>query len=238
VTPALLAILHDELNVKEVRMGEAVAEWVALRAIPNFRRLGPAFGPKAPVVAEALRSLDPEALRRWRQTGGPLELEVGGERVAVPADAFALQEEAAGGMAVRADGGYAVALDATLDAALKREGTARELVNRIQRLRKEAGLRVEDRIRLGIFGPPAWTDAAREHEETIAAETLAVEVELGREAPEGRYRFGQEVQVDGASGRIALERVAGGARPELGPEPDRSEGPVARAAKTRRPTHR
>jgi isoleucyl-tRNA synthetase len=213
--PELRAILAEELNVKEVEVGEEIGALVQLRAVPNFRHLGPAFGAKAPAVAEALRAVGSEALERWRAEGGPLAVEVEGESVRLDPDAFALQEEAVEGLAVRADAGYAVAIDPALDEALLREGAARELVNRIQRLRKDAGLRVEDRIRLGIFGPPELAEAARAHREYIAAETLAVEVEIGSEAPEaeGRYRCFREVQVNGAGGRIALTEVGNGKRP-------------------------
>ncbi|MGH7545590.1 MAG: class I tRNA ligase family protein, partial [Gemmatimonadota bacterium] len=238
LTPELVGILRDELNVKEVRVGADVGEWVALRVTPNFRRLGPAFGAKAPAVAEAIRALDSDAVRRWRETGGPLRLDVGDETVTLDPEAVQVHEETAGDLAVRAEAGYAVALDPTLDDALRREGTARELMSRVQRLRRDAGLRVEDRIRLGIFGPPDWAEAAREHRDTIASETLAVEVEIGRDAPEGGYRFGQDVQVEGAGGRIALDPVTDGRRPERGPGTGRPGGPAARAATTRRPSHR
>ncbi len=233
----LLAILADELNVKQVRVGEDVGAFVRLRAVPNFRHLGPTYGKVAPAVAEAVRGLDSEALRRWRGGGGPLSVTVNGSEFELDAEAFEVREEAVEGMAVRADGGYAVAIDASLDDELRREGTARELVNRIQRLRRDSGLRVEDRIRLGIFGPPEVADAAQAHKAYIASETLAVEIEVGREAPEGRYRCCREVQVDGTHARIALEEVAGG-RSRHGPGNPRPGRGSSRSGTTRRPSHR
>jgi isoleucyl-tRNA synthetase len=236
-TEALARILADELNVKRVERADEVAELVRVRAAPNFRVLGPAFGPLAPKVAEAIRGLDAKTLGRWRRAGGPLVVEVDGRAVEVDPAAVQVHEEAAPGWAVRAEAGYAVALDPALDDALRREGTARELVNRIQRLRRDAGLRVEDRIRLGIFGPREVAEAAAAHRDYIAAETLAVEVTIGGELPRERYATCREVQLDGTRAAIALESVRG--RPGRGRGARMSGGgAVDRAERTRRPIRR
>ena len=88
-------------------------------------------------------------------------------------------------MAVSSANGYLVALDTTLDDDLRLEGLARELVNRVQRLRREAGFEVADRIRLGIAGADPLEAAARQHTAYIAGETLAVEVGVGDSALAG-----------------------------------------------------
>ena len=105
-----------------------------------------------------------------------------------------------------------MALDPSLDDALLEEGTARELVNRIQRLRKDTGLEITDRIRLGIFGEDGVTDAARAHEAFISSETLAVEVRIGHPDDAGTdgYDAVVDVDLDGVPARIALSRAGEG----------------------------
>ena len=93
-----------------------------------------------------------------------------------------------------------------LDSALRAEGTARELVNRIQRLRRDAGLELDDRIRLGIFGAPEVARAAEAHREYIAGEVLAVEIEIGREPPESdRYGHTREFRLDEGNALIGVQ---------------------------------
>jgi isoleucyl-tRNA synthetase len=100
-----------------------------------------------------------------------------------------------------------VALDPALDAELRAEGMARELVNRIQRLRKDAGLEITDRIRVGIEGPEEVRDALRNFRDFIARETLALEVMGdGLEGREG-YETVREDEIDGAPVRLALSRA-------------------------------
>ena len=105
---------------------------------------------------------------------------------------------------MEADAGFTVAIDPTIDPELRAEGIARELVNRIQTTRREAGLEVSDRIRLGIYGPAEVLEAARALRERIARETLAVDLDLGSEPPAGRYAVVRDVQVDRLAVRIAL----------------------------------
>ena len=118
-----------------------------------------------------------------------------------------MAQEASSGMLVKGDGAYAVALDPTVDEELLAEGIARELVNRIQRLRKDAGLEISDRIALSIAGPDAITSAASRHEEFIGGETLALEVTVGAGAPELPHV--REVDIDGTPATIGLGPVGG-----------------------------
>jgi isoleucyl-tRNA synthetase len=181
-------------------------ELVSLRAEPNFAVLGPLFGRRAGAVAEALRSLVHEELAVWRARGGELAVEASGERLQVPADAVSLVEEPREGLAVQSERGITVGLDTVLDDELRAEGTARELVNRIQRLRREAGLELDDRIRLGIFGAPEVASAAEMHRDYIAAEVLAVEIEVGSGPPPGNgYEHTRTIRLDGREAVIGVQ---------------------------------
>ena len=201
-----LGIVRDELNVREIEFVESPAQLVTLRAEPNFAVLGPAFGARVKDVAEAVRAVDGEELAAWRSRGGDLEVEVAGERLPVPAESASLVEEPLEGLVVQSEGGVVLALDTVLDDELRAEGTARELVNRIQRLRRDAGLDLDDRIRLGIFGAPEVASAAETHRDYIASEVLAVEVEVGPRLPRGDgFEHTREIQLDGREAVIAVQ---------------------------------
>ncbi len=102
--------------------------------------------------------------------------------------------------------GYLVGLDRTLDEGLVAEGIARELVNRVQRLRRDSGLEVSDRIELGIRGSQEVESAANEHRDYIAGETLAVGVQIGGEGDGGSEEW-RDSELDGHPVRIGLSRA-------------------------------
>ncbi len=204
VSDEVLKIVRDELNVRELTFIDDPSELVSYRAEPNFALLGPTFGSRAGAVAEALRRLGGEALAAWR-AGGELAVELDGARVSVPEEAAVLVEEAREGLVVQSEGGISVGLDTRVDDELRLEGTARELVNRIQRLRRDAGLELDDRICLGIFGAPEVASAATAHREYIASEVLAVEVEVGSEPAGGGYEHTRKVKLDGCEAVIGVQ---------------------------------
>jgi isoleucyl-tRNA synthetase len=202
----VLQIVRDELNVRDITFVDDPREVVRYRAEPNFAILGPQFGARAEAVAEAIRGLASEELAVWRKRGGELGLEVEGGRVEVPKEGLTVLEEAAAGLVVQSEAGVLVGLDTVVTEDLRLEGTARELVNRIQRLRREAGLQLDDRIRLGIFGAPEVASAAEVHREYIASEVLAVEVEVGPEpSTADGYEHTREIQLDGREAVIGVQ---------------------------------
>ena len=202
----VLALLVDEINVKRVDFAASSEGLVRLVARPAFRALGKRFGKRTPEAANRIRELGPEELEAVRG-GGVVRIEVGGVAEEVGGDEMEVVEEARGGWVVRSEGRRTVALDPELTGALTREGLARELVNRIQRLRRESGLDITDRIRLGVGGTEAVCAAAREHEAVIARETLAVAVEVG-ERWEGDFAFRKETVLDGEAAVLGLSRRA------------------------------
>ncbi|HET7321815.1 MAG TPA: isoleucine--tRNA ligase, partial [Longimicrobiaceae bacterium] len=180
VDEELLAILEDELNVHSVEFMSRAEELVDFRAKPNFKQLGARLGKRTPKVAEAIRALPTETLSAYRR-GDSVSVEVEGERVELMPGDLEIAQEARGDLVVEAEGRYTVALDATITPELRAEGLARELVNRVQRLRKETDFEVADRIRLAIAGGEEVTEAASAHRDFIAGETLALQVEVAPE---------------------------------------------------------
>jgi isoleucyl-tRNA synthetase len=202
----LLDLLKDELNVKDVAFLGSAEGLVGLAAKPNFRALGPRFQQRSEEAATAIRALPTEALRAIRN-GETVVVQVGGESFPLEPEDLEIQEEAKEGLVVQSDGTYTAALDPTLDEALRQEGLARELVNRIQRLRKDSGLDITDRISLGVAGSEAVSDAALAFEGFITGETLARAYMIGEGEDGPEFQYSVDVDLDGHDTRISLSRL-------------------------------
>jgi isoleucyl-tRNA synthetase len=204
----LLEVLKDELNVKEIRFLSAAEELVRLEAKPNFRTLGQHFGSRTQEAAAAIRALSGDTLAAFRR-GDQVFIDVAGETHVLRPEDVEVVQVARGDLVVESGEGFTVAIDPTIDEPLRLEGVARELVNRIQRLRRDSGLEVSDRIRLWIGGDPdAWTAADR-HRDYIAGETLALGLEQDP-APTAPDVQARDVELDGVSARISLQRAVAG----------------------------
>ncbi len=206
---ALLEVIRDELNVKEIHFLQGAEELVSLSAVPNFRLLGKRFGGRTPNAAQKIRELTSAQLLALRK-GAELSIELDGETFPLSAEDVEIREQARGDLVVESDLHFTVALDPSIDEPLRLEGIARELVSRIQRARRDAGLAVSDRIRLGIFSADAEVlAAANRWSDYIASETLAVALETGTDIPQQTaYASVQDAELDGQSARIALQAVS------------------------------
>ena len=203
--PEVLQLVRDELNVKEVTFEPSADGLVSLAARPNFRVLGPRFQHRTEEAASAIRGLAAEALAAFRD-GGALTIEVDGADHTLGPEELEVVEEATGGLVVKRDGAALVALDPHIDEDLHAEGLARELVSRIQRLRKDAGLHVSDRISLGIGGHEDVERSARAWRQLIAGETLAEAFHIGLPLPAGGFEAFQELELDGLQSVIGLSK--------------------------------
>jgi isoleucyl-tRNA synthetase len=201
VLDSLLPLLEDEVNVRNVVI-VSDEDLVRVRGKANFRSLGKRFGKQTPEVAKLVAALPGDVLRAL-EAGTPYALEGYGQ--IVPED-VTVEREVAGDWIVQSEGAFVAALDPTLDDDLRREGLARELVSRIQRMRKEAGFDYTDRIALWIDGPPEVRDAATAHAAEIRRETLARGLAVGERcaAPD----LEQEHDLDGTPALVAVRRQA------------------------------
>ncbi len=206
---ALLPLLAAEVNVKRVELVTQGADLVTLEARPSFRALGKRLGPATPAAAEAIRRLAAEQVARW-EAGERVAIEVDGRAYVLASDDLTVQRHARGDVVVRSEGGVVAAIDPALTEELRSEGLAREIVSRVQRLRRDAGYRVTDRIELWVAGATAAEEAARRHAEYIANETLALRLDVGNGAPPADLV--QEVDLDGTRARLAVRRTGAGQR--------------------------
>jgi len=200
----LLPVLASELNVKKVEVATSADALVTLEAKPNFRALGKKFGKRTPLAADAVSQFTSEHLRRFEQ-GEELVVTVDGDSHEITADDLTIVRRASGALVVQEEHGYFAAIDPAVTSELRQEGMARELISRVQRMRRDAGLAVSDRIRLGIDGDAAVLEAATIHREWIAGEVLATDVVLGGE-PEGNILARLRVDLDGVRATLALTK--------------------------------
>jgi isoleucyl-tRNA synthetase len=200
----LVPILAGELNVKQVSFLSSADDLVKLEAKANFRSLGKKFGKDTPLAASAVAALESSALMAFER-GEPLAISVGNESKVLDPEDLTIIRRASGDMIVKESLGYFAAIDATVTPELRSEGLAREVVSRIQRLRKDSGLAVSDRITLAVSGAEELEAAVRAHEKWIADEVLAVKFEVGND-PENS-NAAHSVDIDGHPARIAIERA-------------------------------
>ena len=211
----LLELLRLEVNVKEVQIVASDTDLVRLRPKPNFRTLGKRYGKRTPAVAAAASSLTPGQLRGL-EDGSPATLQLEGEPVTYLPEDVAVEREVATDWLVQSSGAFVAALDPRLDEGLRREGLAREVVNRVQRIRKEAGYVYSDRITLWIDGDGPVLDAVRAHAPFIRGETLARQLNVVARAPAPDLE--QKVDIDGHGVVVGVQRHHDG-RDGAGPQP-------------------
>ena len=180
-----------ELNVRSVRVSDAVDELLEVEIVPNFRALGPKLGKDVPRVQQLLRDGE------YTQEGD--EVVVGGHRLGP--DEIELRTRPREGFAVADEGGLAVAVDTELDEDLEDEGLARELIHFIQGRRKDSGFDVADRIEVTIAPDVRLARVLERHGEEIAAETLCVALAT-RDAVDGAA-----FDVDGCTGAVDVRRA-------------------------------
>lgn len=183
--------IRRELNVKAIRIADAVEELLEIEVVPNFRALGPVLGKDLPDVQRLLKE------GAFERDGG--DVIVGGHRLT--SDQVELRTRPREGFAVADEGGLAVALDTELDEALEDEGLARELIHFIQNARKDKGFDVADRIRIRFSADARLARVVERHGDLIAGETLCEELAAVAELD------GETFESDDCSAVLALARA-------------------------------
>jgi isoleucyl-tRNA synthetase len=204
----LIPLLAAELNVKQVEFASSGDALVSLEAKPNFRALGKKFGKKTPLAAQAVAAFNGDQLRGFLH-GDVLVVSVEGESHQLAADDFTVVRRASGSLAVQEDNGFFVALDPALTPELVREGHARELISRVQRMRKESGFAVSDRIVLTVVGPGEVESVVQAHGGWIAEEVLAAELVFAGDAEQatGKKNDLHAIDLDGITAFVAITRI-------------------------------
>ncbi|HSC59221.1 MAG TPA: DUF5915 domain-containing protein, partial [Gemmatimonadales bacterium] len=205
---ALLPLLAREVNVKSVEVAASEDSLVRLKVKGNFRTLGKRYGKATPQAVKALEAITPAQVRDI-ESGRGATVTVDGATFSYGADDVIVEREVTSDWLVQSAGAYVAALDPALTPALAAEGLARELVSRVQRLRRDAGFAYTDRIVLAVSGAEPVLAAARDHEAFLRSETLARQLDVGArlEQPE----LEQVVDLDGHAVTVGLRRQGGAA---------------------------
>ena len=199
------ALAQEELNVHELRFPTNESDYVTYQVTPNFRALGPRVGKSMPKLKAALAAADGAALLRQLEAGGVVRIAVDGELLELGRDELAVSLKAKPGFAAAAGRVGAVVLRTALTPALVEEGRYREVLNRVQALRKELDLEYSGHIRLWLRGSPTLLAAVRPRIAHLAQETLATDVALDAAPPAGAEV--REVQIDGETLGLGLAPV-------------------------------
>jgi len=200
-------ILAEELNVKSVRMLEGSGEVVAHSIKPLPKQLGQKYANRFPRIRQAILDLNAEDAARRLSSEGRLEVNVDGERYEILPEEVEVVAHAKEGFAVAEQGAYVAALLTELTEPLVQEGLARELVRRVQDLRKSSGLDVADRIELFIDGGHALRAAFQVHRDFVMGETLATTLHFQHPPAEVSA---SEQDLDGEIIRLGLRRLDSG----------------------------
>ena len=168
---AVEGLILSELNVKRVDLLSDASMFVK-QIKPDFKKMGPRYGKDMKAVAARIQAMSQGEIATL-ESEGVWEVELGGRTFAIHRDEVEISTQDVEGSAVASDGGLTVALDLTIDEALRAEGIAREVVNRVQNMRKERGLNVGDRIGIQINAPQEIKLAIEQNIDYICSETLS-----------------------------------------------------------------
>ncbi len=170
-------LILSEINVKELKYVKDASGVIVKKAKPNFKLLGKKLGPKMKEVGALIQQMDQDAIQKLEQEGQIL-FDLGGESIEITTEEVLIMSEDIPGWEVNSNNGITVALDTAIDDKLKAEGDAREIVNRIQRLRKDQDFNLTDKIKIRAERNNDLDFAINEFKEYICSETLTQHFEL------------------------------------------------------------
>ena len=174
---AVADLIKSEVNVKEIELLDDASDILVKQIKPNFKVLGPRFGRDMKLVAATINQLTTEDIKKIEQNG-VLDVEINGKNSILELNDVEITSQDIEGWLVANEGALTVALDVTLSEELREEGIARELVNRIQNLRKDSGFEVTDRIDVMLQKDKQIEQAVRSNIEYIKSETLTEELNI------------------------------------------------------------
>ena len=176
LSPFYVEIIEDELNVKAVEFKDDVEEFVSYSFKPQLKTVGPKYGKLLGKIKEALTNLDGHKAMQELNTDGALNFDFDGEKVVLGRDDLLIETAKNDNFVTEADNKVTVVLDIRLDDALLEEGFVRELISKIQTMRKEAGFEVVDHIVLSQSGNERIAEIIKKNEAVIKNDTLADEI--------------------------------------------------------------
>ena len=181
---AVKALIMSEVNVKDIKFVDGAAGVLVKKVKCDFKKMGPKFGKQMKAVAAAVAEMSQEAIAELEKNGS-YTLQLDGANVVVEAADVEIFSEDIPGWLVANEGKLTVALDVTVTEELRREGVARELVNRIQNIRKSSGLEITDKIKITLSKNQQTDDAVNEYKDYICNQVLGTSLTLTDEVENG-----------------------------------------------------
>ena len=198
---AISDLIKHEVNVKEVELLEDASDILVKQIKPNFKALGPRFGKDMKLIANSVQKLQANDIKQIEEKG-VLDIEINGKSIRLQLDDVEITSQDIEGWLVANQGAITVALDVTISEPLRAEGIARELVNRIQNLRKDSGFEVTDRIAVFLKADENIENAIKLNLEYIKLETLTEELHLVDQLDKGI-----EVSFDAVSSKLYIQKL-------------------------------
>ena len=196
---AIESLILSEVNVKELKFVDTANEMLVKRVKPDFKKLGPRYGKIMKQLALRIQGMEKSEIIELEKRG-TVTLSVDGQKAVITTDDVEILSEDIPGWLVGNEGRLTVALDITLSGALQKEGIARELVNRIQNLRKAKNFDITDRITIKLSSHPAFDEAIADNSVYIKNQVLADEILIVSEKLE------HEIEIDDQSLTISINK--------------------------------
>lgn len=195
-------MIKNEVNIKEVELLLDDHSIITKSAKANFRELGQKFGPKLKAIVPHIQNMDEDAIAEFEQYG-IYSIDLEGEKIQLEKDDILIETKDVPGWSVASENGLTVALDIEIDEALKQEGLARDLVNRIQNMRKDIGLEVQDKIKVKLSSEnDLITKSADVFKDYISRETQALDLIIENKSNTDT----EKLEIDGIEFNLALEK--------------------------------
>jgi isoleucyl-tRNA synthetase len=201
---AILAVenlIKYEVNIKEIELLEDASDLLIKQIKPNFKTLGPKFGKDMALIANKVQNFSKEDINKIEKEG-TISIEINGKNINLGLQDVEISSKDIAGWLVANEGSYTVALDINITEDLRKEGIARELVNRIQNARKESGFEVTDKIKLTVLNFENLEQAISDNKTYIIRETLTQELVFVDE-----LNIGIVVEFDNIVSKILIEKM-------------------------------
>ena len=196
-------VIRDELNLKQVVFQEDLSEFTSYSFKPQLKTLGPRYGKKLGEIRTLLTNLNGSAAKKELDATGALKLTLAdGTEIALAPEDLLIEMTKSDRFFSVEDGDLTAAIDTQLTEELIEEGLVREVISKVQTMRKDSGFEVMDHIRLWVWGDKAVEAAVRKNAETIREETLSDEIRL-----EAHESGGKDWDINGKAASIAVEKV-------------------------------
>ncbi len=194
-------IIKEELNLKVIEFGADLSKYVNFEIKPNLPVLGKPYGKLIPGIKKEIGAMNQMTLAQNIQSGKSVTINVNGTEIELTSENLLVTMQGLEGYAFAGEGELGVVLDTTITPELKEEGHLREILSKIQNMRKESGFEVSDKIKLYVAGNELLETVVKKYEETIKKDTLAVEVVYNSE------RECTDSKINGENFKIAVEKI-------------------------------